>query len=217
MRADVYKAIRGEESGVKAVQKGYIGYFKGCKAVLDLGCGRGEFLQLLKDEGIDAIGVDSEEEMVKICTEKGLTVYRADLFDFLKGNESAFDGIFCSHFLEHIDPLKAEGFISLCHKALLPGGVFMLVTPNSVNLFNITEAFWRDPSHVKLYSPILVRALLESACFEVEVCKDDPDTKIRRRGLRRFVDICRGLIIGPMYSSGRDLIAVARKRTARED
>src|SRR6185503_11843347 len=88
--------FRGNEEYVKAGQQIYRNDFLGRKNVLDIGCGRGEFLEMMRDAGVPARGIDLSEESAALCREKGLVAEVADLFTYLSQQpEGCFDGIFC--------------------------------------------------------------------------------------------------------------------------
>ena len=87
--------FRGSEEYVKRGQQFYLPYFKGCREVLDIGCGRGEFLELMRDAGVSARGIDLSQESVDLCRQKGLPADTADLFVYLRHLPAAsLDGIF---------------------------------------------------------------------------------------------------------------------------
>src|SRR5207248_3727449 len=89
--------FRGSEAQIKDRQKANLVYFDACTDVLDLGCGRGEFLELLREKGIAARGVEMGKDALLLCRQKGLEVIEADLLSYLESlqDESA-GGIFCS-------------------------------------------------------------------------------------------------------------------------
>ncbi|MCL5958817.1 MAG: methyltransferase domain-containing protein, partial [Chloroflexi bacterium] len=75
---------RGSENEILERQRAYLQHFRGCRNVVDLGCGRGEFLELLRSEGVGAVGVDVDSRMVQRCRSKGLKVYQADALSYLE-------------------------------------------------------------------------------------------------------------------------------------
>lgn len=144
----------------------YVPFFEGCRRVLDVGCGRGEFLELLQERGISGVGIDIDAEMVRICEEKGLEVVHADLSEYLATQEASFDGIFCSNVIEHMDAGGTIRLFRLAYQALQPGGVFLVATPNPESLIIHLYEFWRDPTHVRLYNLPLLKFLMEYAGFQ---------------------------------------------------
>ena len=128
--------------------KVYLPYFQGKQHVLDVGCGRGEFLDILREHGIPAKGIELSEEDVAYCREKVLDVERADLFTYLSSlPESALDGIFSSQVVEHIDPARLPEMIRLCASRLQSGGLLVLETPNPECLAIFASHFYLDPTH----------------------------------------------------------------------
>ncbi len=102
--------FRGAEEYVKAGQQFYLPYFTACRNVLDIGCGRGEFLEMMREAGVPARGIDLSEESVAICRHKGLDAETADLFAYLAAlPEASLDGIFCSQVVEHLPPDAPAG------------------------------------------------------------------------------------------------------------
>ncbi len=154
----------------------YAPYFANCRRVLDVGCGQGHFIELLAAQSTQAEGVDSDAEMVRLCREKGLDVVQADLFDYLPQQQEQFDGIFCSNVLEHFSAQDAVRFVQLAFAALRPGGVLLVATPNPESLIVHTHEFWRDATHVRMYSRHLLEFLLHSAGFRRIASGENPIT-----------------------------------------
>jgi SAM-dependent methyltransferase len=157
----------GSEDHVRSIQRFFLKYFRGCQRVADLGCGRGIFLDLLRDEGIEGVGVDSSEEAFEACRKKNLTVFhRDDIFAFLGDCHQQFDGIFCSHVIEHLAYEDGVRLMELCYQALRPSGRLLIVTPNSNDLAVLGEIFWLDPTHVRFYPLPLLQRMATSIGFD---------------------------------------------------
>jgi 2-polyprenyl-3-methyl-5-hydroxy-6-metoxy-1,4-benzoquinol methylase len=151
------------EEIVRRVQARFVQYFAQCQSVLDLGCGRGVFLELLRESRIMAQGVDLSKDAVAACRAKGFRIVQEDVLTFLAREESVWDGIFCSHLIEHFPYVQAVSLLRGCHKVLAPGGILVVVTPNSLDLRVMTEILWLDPSHMRPYPlPLLVEMLAEA-------------------------------------------------------
>ncbi len=158
--------FRGPESYVRKNFESYLGYFEGRKRVVDLGCGRGEMLELLRDAGVPATGVDGDAESVAICRSKGLTAVEANLFAYLDGQaDGAFEVLFCSQVIEHLPPLELPRFIRLCAAKLERGGVLILETPNPECLAIFASHFYLDPTHQRPVPPTLAAFHMEEAGF----------------------------------------------------
>ena len=148
----------------------YADRFKGTGRVLDLGCGRGEFLELLRQRGVEGLGVDADEEMVNAVRAKGLKAECSEVHAFLRGHREDFEGVFAAHLIEHLKPPELVELTRLAVLALRPGGRLILVTPNPRNLSMQLYEFWTDLQHVRFYTPEIVRWLVhEAGAREVEV------------------------------------------------
>jgi len=158
---------RGDSEEIKRRLSVYVRFFKGCSKVFDVGCGRGEFLELLRENGIGAFGVDTNKSMVQICLKKGLDVKLDDALSYLRSlNNEYLDGIFSAHLIEHLRPPDLIGLIRLAHAKLRSGAYFIAETPNPLSVMTATRTLYLDPSHVKLIHPETMRFLLESNGFE---------------------------------------------------
>lgn len=166
---DFENHFRGSRQNVKERQKMYIPYFLNCVNVLDIGCGRGEFLELLKEHGITAKGVDIYNEYVEYCRIKELDVVCGDGIEYLM-NCKKLDGIMAAQVAEHLD---TNQIVTLCENAyqkLEEGGIMILETPNPKALSIYYNEFYMDPSHTKPVHPETLKYLAQKAGFrEVEI------------------------------------------------
>ncbi len=202
--------FRGSEEDIKQRLRKYLEYFNACQRVLDVGCGRGEFLELLRESHISALGIDMNAEMVEICRGKELDVSLAEACDFLRTGEEAFDGIFCSQVIEHMPPLEAQNFLTLCAKRLKPGGVLVLITLNPRNIRVMTNIFWLDLTHQRPYPLMLLEQMLTKRGFEVLTRGDDRDTVTKGKfpQILRWMDI---KLSKGIFFSGVDIFIVGKK------
>lgn len=158
--------FRGSEESVKASQRRYVEEFRGCRRVVDLGCGRGEFLELLAEAGISARGVDASAECVALVRAKGLEAEQADLFDYLEAlADGSLDGIFCAHVIEHLPGERLPALVGLAARKLERGGRLVIETPNPACLAIFATHFYADPTHVRPVPASLVVFYLEEAGF----------------------------------------------------
>jgi 2-polyprenyl-3-methyl-5-hydroxy-6-metoxy-1,4-benzoquinol methylase len=142
--------FRGSEEFVKAGQRFYVPYFAACKDVLDIGCGRGEFLELMREAGVTARGIDLSRESVELCRSKGLHADEADLFTYMAAlPDGSLDGIFCAQVIEHLAPAQLPEMIRLATRALRRGGVLAIETPNPECLAIFATHFYLDPTHTR--------------------------------------------------------------------
>jgi len=168
--------FRGTEEYVKAGQQFYLPYFRACRNVLDIGCGRGEFLEMMQAAGIPARGIDLGEESVATCRHKSLDAEAADLFVYLENlPEASLDGIFCSQVVEHLPPDRLPEMIRLCASRLQRNGVIAIETPNPECLAIFATHFYLDPTHQRpVPHPLLAFYLEEFGVGGIEVRKLAP-------------------------------------------
>lgn len=135
--------------------------------VLDLGCGRGEWLALLRESGRSARGVDANAEMVAECRGKALVVEEGDLFAALAGAAPASLGTISSfHVIEHLNAPDLDRLLRLAYRALSPGGLLLLETPNPLSLAVGARSFWLDPTHQRPVHPETLALLCDQAGFD---------------------------------------------------
>ncbi len=154
--------FRGPEEYVKQGQRLYLPHFAGRSNVLDIGCGRGEFLEMMREAGVPARGIDLSEEAVATCRSKGLEAETADLFEYLDGlPEGSLDGIFCSQVVEHLPSGRLPEMIKLCASRLQREGAIAIETPNPECLAIFSTHFYLDPTHTRPIPPPLLAFYME--------------------------------------------------------
>jgi O-antigen chain-terminating methyltransferase len=157
--------FRGSRDEIKQRQLKYLDYFKGCKNVLDIGCGRGEFLELMKENGINAQGLEIDVNMANFCKSKELKVNVMDAISFLEQvDDNSLDGIFIDQVVEHLEPDYLVRMLKLCYQKLMYGYFVIIETVNPLSLVSFVN-FYIDLSHVKPLHPETMRFLLEVAGF----------------------------------------------------
>ena len=157
--------FRGSREHILQHQTNFIGYFANCTNVLDIGCGRGEFLELAKDKGINARGIDVDEDMINFCKSKGLDVELKDAMEALEETgDKSLDGIFISQVVEHLSPDYLIKMLNLCNKKMKYGFYIILETVNPLSLFSFAN-FYIDLSHVKPVHPETLKFLVNTAGF----------------------------------------------------
>jgi O-antigen chain-terminating methyltransferase len=168
--------FRGGEEYVRKGQRFFLPYFTGRRAVLDIGCGRGEFLDLMREAGVPAQGIDLDSASVEMCRAKELSAEVVDLFELLgQGSGTPYDGIFASQLVEHLPPEQLPRMVKLCAARLKPGGVLALETPNPECLAIFATHFYIDPTHTRPIPPALLSFYFEEFGFgRVEVHRRFP-------------------------------------------
>lgn len=158
--------VRPSEEDLSAKQRRYLSHFAGVDNVLDVGCGNGEFLELLRQANITARGVDQSLDMILTCREKHLSVVRQDAIEYLQGlPDEGLGGIYSAQVVEHLPADKALGLIALAHRKLKSDGVLVIETLNPESLFVLYRWFWMDPTHQRLLHPETLRYSLETLGF----------------------------------------------------
>ena len=133
---------------------------------LDLGCGRGEWLELLTENGLAAKGVDLDQGMLLACQERGLDVSQTDALDYLRDSPAGAYGVISAfHLVEHVPFEYLRQMISESLRALKPGGLLILETPNSENLVVGSSSFYLDPTHRRPIPALLLNFIAEYAGF----------------------------------------------------
>lgn len=133
---------------------------------IDLGCGRGEWLQLLVETGFLPVGIDQDDGMLTACREKGLFVERQYALKALKevADESQLL-VSAFHLIEHISFDDMHAIVAESMRVLRPGGLLILETPNPENIRVATSGFYLDPSHQRPIPPLLLSFVVEYAGF----------------------------------------------------
>ncbi len=168
--------FRGSEEFVKTGQRFYLPYFNSCRDVLDLGCGRGEFLELMREVSVPARGVDLSLESVRLCLSRGLLAEQADVFAYLASlSDDSLDGIFCTQVVEHLPAARLPEFVRLAAQKLSRGGVFVIETPNPECLAIFATHFYLDPTHRRpVPHALLAFYMEESGIGQIEVHRRSP-------------------------------------------
>jgi 2-polyprenyl-3-methyl-5-hydroxy-6-metoxy-1,4-benzoquinol methylase len=168
--------FRGPEDHIRKAQKMYLARFSGASDVLDLGCGRGEFLEAAREAGIPARGIDLNPETVALCRSKNLDAEVADLFEYLvRQVEDSIGGIYCSQVIEHLAPARVPELVRLVAAKLKRGAVVAFETPNPECLAIFATHFYLDPTHTRPVPPMLMAFYLEEAGLgRIEIVRLSP-------------------------------------------
>jgi SAM-dependent methyltransferase len=169
---DAYKYVafedqfRGSQETIRARLESYLPYFERASDVLDVGCGRGEFLDLLKARGIKARGLDLNHEMVEVCRARGLDVTEADAVGYLENvTDGSLGGLIAVQVVEHLQPGYLLRFLELAFHKLRPGAPIVLETLNPACWTAFFDSFIRDITHVWPMHPDTLRYLVLASGF----------------------------------------------------
>ena len=161
--------FRGDSERIKSRMDKYVKLLKDRELVLDIGCGRGELLEKLKEAHICAKGVDLNAEMVAICKKKNLDVTLNDAMSILKESENGFfDAIIALQVVEHLSLYELFEIIQQCYSKLKDDGIVIFETVNPLCLGIFCYGFYIDPTHIKPVHPAMLRFMLEEVGFIVE-------------------------------------------------
>lgn len=158
--------FRGSEATIRARLADYVPYFTGQSNVLDVGCGRGEFLDLLRDAGVSGKGLDLNPEMIEVCKTRGLEAIHADARSYLAGiPDESLGGMIAVQVIEHLEPSYLSQMLGLAFDKVRPGGRIVLETINPTCWVAFFESFIRDLTHVKPIHPDTLQYLLQANGF----------------------------------------------------
>ena len=172
--------MRGSTAAVRERQRPYVDDFRDAVPVLDVGCGRGEFLSLLREAGVDARGIDADADMVAYAQGEGLDVEQADVVAYLEAlDDGSLGGIFAAQVVEHLPPGALVRLLELAASKLRPGGLFVAETINPLSPLAL-RSYFADLTHAQPLVPETLALLAEQAGFrEVETrFLNEPDEKL---------------------------------------
>ena len=158
--------FRGSSDEIRTRIEDYVPLFESASNVLDVGCGRGEFLELLRARGVRARGLDVNRGMVDICREHGLDVTQADAVSYLAEQpDASIGGLIALQVVEHFEPAYLLKFLEQAHHALQPGARLVLETINPACWMAFFESYIRDLTHQRPLHPDTLRYLVQASGF----------------------------------------------------
>jgi O-antigen chain-terminating methyltransferase len=170
---DSYKYVgfedrfRGSQELIRARQIEYLPYFQGASDVLDIGCGRGEFLELLREKGISGRGLDVNHEMVEVCLARGLDATEGDALSYLQQQpDASLGGLIALQVVEHLDPGYLMEMLDVAYHKLRPGSHVILETINVASWYAFFSSYIRDLTHVRPIHPDTLSYLLSASGFQ---------------------------------------------------
>ena len=195
--------MRGSVESVRARQRRYVNDFRGFEPVLDVGCGRGELVALLREAGIDARGVDADADMVAYARGEGLEVEQADAVEYLERMpDGSLGGVFMGQVVEHLPPpVLVRVFESIAAK-LRPGGLLVAETINPLSPLALRNYF-ADLTHAQPLVPETLELLARQSGFadtEIRFLNEpaerltEPDDPVIAANVRRLNQ----LLFGPL-------------------
>jgi SAM-dependent methyltransferase len=179
--------MRGSTSDVRDRQRPYVDDFRDAAPVLDVGCGRGELLGLLRDAGIEARGIDADADMVAYARGEGLDVEQADALAYLEAlPDACLGGVFAGQVVEHLPPAVLLRFLELAAQKLRPGGPLIAETINPLSPLAL-RSYFADLTHAQPLVPETLELLASQAGFRAIETRflnaprhaDDVDERIR--------------------------------------
>jgi hypothetical protein len=198
---------RGDEGSIREEYSGLADSLVGVPGpVIDVGAGRGEFLELLRERGVPAWGVELEADLVAYATKRDLDVRLQDGIEALaECDAGSLGGVVLLHVVEHLGKNELLDVISLARSRLASGGKLVIETPNPQSLYVYARAFYLDPTHSQPVHPIYVDFLLRRAGFDrvefewtappsdaerlAELPGDDAFAKTANENVRRLNDL----------------------------
>jgi SAM-dependent methyltransferase len=170
---DSYKYVgfedrfRGSAQEIRERASAYVPLFLGASDVLDIGCGRGEFLDLLRERGISARGVDLNDEMAALCRERGLDATAGDALSYLLAQpDASLGGLFAAQVVEHLEPDYLMRLLDVAYHKLRPGSKILLETINPACWYAFFASYIRDLTHVQPLHPETLQYLMVASGFQ---------------------------------------------------
>jgi 2-polyprenyl-3-methyl-5-hydroxy-6-metoxy-1,4-benzoquinol methylase len=195
--------MRGSVEGVRDRQRRYVEDFRSAAPVLDIGCGRGELLMLLRDAGVEARGIDADADMVAYARGEGLEVEQADLVAYLEGlADDSLGGIFMGQVVEHLPAPTLVSALRLAAAKLRPGGLLVAETINPLSPLALRN-YYADLTHAQPLVPETLELLARQAGFsetELRFLNEpaerltEPDDPVIATNVRRLNE----LLFGPL-------------------
>jgi O-antigen chain-terminating methyltransferase len=158
--------MRGSEAEVRASVAPYVELAKTHAPLIDVGCGRGELLDLLRSRGVKARGIDVNRAMVDVCRERGLDAEQADAVSYLERQaDGSVGGLVAIQVVEHFEPAYLLRFLETAHHAMKPGAPLVLETINPACWMAFFETYIRDLTHQRPLHPDTLRYLVQASGF----------------------------------------------------
>jgi SAM-dependent methyltransferase len=199
--------FRGSDEVVLERVRGYVPIFAGASDVLDIGCGRGEFLAALDAAGVASRGVDANGEMVAVAVERGLSALQADALAYVESlDDASLGGAIATQVVEHLEPGYLLRLLDALSHKLRQGAPVVIETINPACWLAFFSSYIRDFTHVRPVHPETLQYLLRASGFErVEIRYSAP---VPEHMKMRAVDLP-AEILGSTERSAAALVGVA--------
>ncbi|MEE4274146.1 MAG: methyltransferase domain-containing protein [Thermoanaerobaculales bacterium] len=162
------KAFRGPESEIRHRLEHYLEPLRECPPVLDLGCGRGELLLMLREAGIEAAGIEGDPAVAQATRRRGLDVTEGDVLEALRNRpDDSCGAVTAIHLFEHLEPAVLAAVLAEIRRVLTAGGQLIIECPNPHSLRVGAALFWIDPTHRRPLMPETLRLFLTGGGFDV--------------------------------------------------
>jgi len=203
--AELEDNFRGSHEEIKERFTAYLPHIKSLvitddMPIVDLGCGRGEWLELLKEEGYRALGVDTNQVLLDRCRARGLEVVESDALQYLRGlPDNSLSAITGFHIIEHLQIEVLMSLLDEIVRVLHPGGVVIFETPNPENVLVGSNYFYFDPTHRNPLPSLLMKFLLDArGLHRIEVMNLHAWDQARISGENPLTTRFNELFYGPM-------------------
>ena len=208
--------FRGDRSEIKERLRVYLPFVRPLldlypdALALDVGCGRGEWLETLRDQGFKVLGVDLDEGMLEDCQALQLEVRHEDALSVLRSmNDESASLVSAFHLVEHIAFDDLRSLVEQAHRVLRPGGLLIMETPNPENLTMAASRFYLDPTHTRPIPPGLLSFVPRYYGFSKSIVfRLQESAALRQESSPALLDVLEG--VSPDYA------VIAQKSASKE-
>ena len=163
------EAFRGPEAEIRHRLDHYLEALRSSPPVLDLGCGRGELLLMLREAGVEATGLEGDGAVAETARRRGLHVVEGDVLSVLETIPEASRGaVTAIHLFEHLGPQTLNAVLAEVRRVLRPGGRLIVESPNPHSLRVGAALYWVDPTHQRPLMPETLELYLKAGGFQVD-------------------------------------------------